>query len=103
MARASIHLHQEEYRQAMPYLARAIVLRPESGAARHHLGVALENLGCLEEAKQQYRLASSRRFPGAIYNLERLENPGSGLLPPIRTKARTEACGRPCPDAAAPP
>jgi len=101
--RAAIHLHQEHYREALPYLAHAIELRPDSGAARHHLGIALENLGCIEEAKQQYRLASARRFPGAIYNLERLEKPGTGLLPPVRTKAPTEACGRTQPDAAPQP
>jgi len=98
-ARAAIHLQQEQYREAMPYLARAIELRPDAGAARHHLGIALENLGCVEEAKQQYRLAFARRFPGAIYNLERLEKPGTGLLPPVSSKAPTEACWRELPRA----
>jgi len=102
-ARGAIHLHQEQYRGAMPYLARAIELRPDSGAARHHLGIALEGLGCIEEAKQQYRLASARRFSGAIYNLERLEKPGTGLLPPPKTHAPTEGCWRNLPKAAAPP
>ena len=102
MARASIHLHQEEYRQAMPHLARAIVLRPEAGAARNHLGVALENLGCLEEAKEQYRLASNLRFAGAVHRLSRLEAPGTGLLPPVKPKPRTDACGKPLPEAPAP-
>ena len=102
-ARAAIHLHLEQYREALPYLSRAIALRPESGPARHHLGVALENLGCLEEAKEQYRLATKLRFAGAAYRLSRLESPGSGLLPPITPKPRTDACGKPLPGGAAPP
>ncbi|MGH8699725.1 MAG: tetratricopeptide repeat protein [Burkholderiales bacterium] len=102
MARASIHLHQEQYRQAIPYLARAIFLRPESGTVRHHLGVALENLGCLNEAREQYRLASQLRFRGADHRLSRLDSPGSGLLPPVKLKPRTEACDEPLPAAAAP-
>jgi tetratricopeptide (TPR) repeat protein len=102
MARASIHLHQEEYRQAIPHLDRAIFLRPEAGAARHHLGVVLENLGCLEEAKEQYRLATKLRYPGAVHRLSRLDSPGSGLLPPVKPKRRTDACGKPLPKAPAP-
>ncbi|MGH8634202.1 MAG: tetratricopeptide repeat protein [Burkholderiales bacterium] len=103
MARASIHLHQEEYRQAMPHLIRAIVLRPEAGTARHHLGVALENLGCLDEAREQYRLASKLRFRGADHRLSRLDAPGSGLLSPVKRKPRTDACGEPLPGGATPP
>jgi len=71
MARASIHLHLEEYRQAIPHLNRAIELRARSGTARHHLGLALENLGCLDEAKAQYRLASKLGFRGADHRLSR--------------------------------
>jgi len=93
MARASIHIHQEEYRQAIPHLAQAISLRPESGTARHHLGVALENLGCLDEARAQYRLAIKLRFGGAVHRMSRLDSPGTGLLPPIKPKPRTDACG----------
>ena len=96
-ARAAIHLQLEQYREALPYLSRAIALRPESGAARHHLGVALENLGCLEEAKEQYRLAIKLRFVGASHRLSRLDSPGSGILPPVKPKPRTDACGKPLP------
>jgi tetratricopeptide (TPR) repeat protein len=102
-ARAAIHLHLEQYREALPYLSRAIALRPERGIARHHLGVALENLGCLKEAKEQYRLATKLRFAGAAHRLSRLDSPGSGLLPPIEPRPRTDACGKPLPGDAAPP
>jgi hypothetical protein len=103
MARASIHLQLEEYRQAIPLLARAVVLRPESGTARNHLGLALENLGCLEEAKTQYRLASRLGFRGADHRLSSLEAPGSGLLPPVKLKPRTDACDEVLPEIPAPP
>lgn len=102
MARASIHLHLEEYRQALPHLNRAIGLRAKSGTARHHLGLALENLGCLDEAKAQYRLAAKLGFQGADHRLSRLESPGSGLLAPIKPKPRTDACDEIMPAAAAP-
>jgi tetratricopeptide (TPR) repeat protein len=102
-ARAAIHLHLEQYREALPYLSRAIALRPESGVARHHLGVALENLGCLDEARAQYRLAAKLRFLGATHRLSRLDSPGSGLLPPVMPKPRTDACDKPLPEGAAPP
>jgi hypothetical protein len=92
MARGSIHLHQEEYRQAIPHFTRAIQLRAESGTARHHLGVALENLGCEDEARGQYRFAMKLGFQGAAHRLGRLDAPGSGLLAPVKPKARTEAC-----------
>lgn len=103
MARASIHLHLEEYRQAIPRLARAIFLRPESGTARHHLGVALEDLGCLDEAREQYRLAVKLRFSGAAHRLSRLDSPGSGLLAPVTPKPRTDACDQVLPGGTASP
>jgi len=103
MARASIHLQQEEYRQALPHLGRAIALRAKSGTARHHLGVALENLGCLDEARAQYRLASKLGFRGADHRLSSLDSPGSGLLPAAKPKPRTDACDEPLPGAATAP
>jgi tetratricopeptide (TPR) repeat protein len=94
MARASIHLHQEEYGQAIPHLTRAIGLRAESGTARNHLGLALENLGCGDEARAQYRIAAKLGYRGAAHRLARLDSPGSGLLPPTKPKPRTAACDR---------
>ena len=92
MARGSIHLHQEEHRQAIQHFTRAIELRAKSGTARHHLGVALENLGCEAEARAQYRLASKLGFRGADHRLGRLDDPGSGLLAPVKRKPRSSAC-----------
>jgi tetratricopeptide (TPR) repeat protein len=100
MARGSIHLHLEEYRRALPHFVRAIGLRTGSGAARHHLGVAMESLGCLEEAKEQYRISAKLGFQAARHRLSRLDAPGSGLLSPVRPKPRTNACDEPLPDGA---
>jgi len=81
-ARGSIHLQLKEYERALPHLARALELQPESGAAHHHMGLTLEGLGRLQEAKALYRRASDLGFKGADHQISRLETPGSGLLPP---------------------
>ena len=86
-ARAAIHVELEQYEAALPYIRRASELRPESGSARHLLGFALESLGEVEEAKAHYRTALKLGFPGAVYRLQRLEEPGKGLLPPTRSAA----------------
>jgi protein O-mannosyl-transferase len=96
-ARAAIHLHLEQYHDALPHLARAIALRPQYGAARHNLGIALENLGCIKEAKEQYRLAIKLKFFGAAHSLSRLESPGKGLLSPKRKPTAKRAVAGPCP------
>lgn len=89
-ARAAIHMQAEEHEAAVPHLMRAIALAPKSGAARHHLGWALESLGCIEEAKLQYRVSSKLGFVGGAYRLMRLEKPGSGLLPPPKAGAKPD-------------
>ena len=85
-ARAAIHVELEQYEAALPFIARAAELRPDSGSARHLLGVALEGFGRTDEAKAQYRAALKLGFRGAAHRLTRLEDPGSGLLPPLPTR-----------------
>jgi tetratricopeptide (TPR) repeat protein len=87
-ARAAIHVELEQYEAALPFIARAAELRPESGSARHLLGFALEGLGREEEAKTHYRTAVKLGFHGAAHRLKRLEDPGSGLLAPTRSAKR---------------
>jgi len=82
-ARGAIYMEMKEYEKALPYIARAARLRPADGGTRHHLGLILENLGCIEDAMTQYRLATSLRFAGAEHRIQRIVNPGSGLLPPM--------------------
>jgi len=77
----------EQYGTALPFIERAAELRPESGSARHLLGFALESLGREEDARMHYRAALKLGFHGAAQRLKRLEDPGSGLLPPTRSGA----------------
>lgn len=80
-SRGVIHYLLEEYQLALPYLFRAAELRPDSGIAYHRLGLVLERLGRIEEAKTQYRRASDLGYGGADYELKRLESTSAGLSP----------------------
>ena len=84
-ARGAIYLQAGEYDLARRYLVRAIALKPESGIAHHRLGIVLENLGRIDEAKALYRRAFELGYGGAKQELMRLESPGSGLSPPRKT------------------
>jgi protein O-mannosyl-transferase len=86
-ARAAIHLALEEYETALPHLRAAIEAHPEEGLPRHHLGLALQQLGCPEEARTQYELAQKLGFLGAAERLKNMDSPGQGLLPPARRSA----------------
>jgi len=88
-ARGAIHLELEEFEQALPYLARAVTLNPDSGLAYHRLGQALEKLDRIQEAKALYRRASQLGFKGADLEINRLEAPGGGLRPPKSTSPST--------------
>ena len=80
-ARGAIHLQLEQYGEAVPYFARAIEIRPELGAPHQRLGMALEGLDRLDEAKAEYRLALKLGFMPARNSLLQLEKPGTGVLP----------------------
>lgn len=92
MARAAIHIAREEYEAAVPYIQRAISVRPAEGWATMQLGYVLEELGCREQARAQYQLAYKQGFLGAKYRLESIDSPGSGLLPPSRAARRAGPC-----------
>jgi tetratricopeptide (TPR) repeat protein len=81
-ARAAIHMRLGEYEAALPHLRRAMALRPEEGVTAHHLGLALQHLGCREEALAQYEAAYKLGFSGAAYRIKAIDAPGEGLLPP---------------------
>ncbi len=85
-ARAAIHLRLEEYEAAIRYLRRARELRPDDGVAAHHLGLALEQLGCRAEARAYYELAVKLGFAGAVHRIKAMDSPGQGLLPPAPRK-----------------
>jgi protein O-mannosyl-transferase len=86
-ARAAIHVELEQYEAALPFVTRAAELKPESGSAQHLLGFVHESLGSVGEAKAHYRAAVRLGFRGAAHRLQRLEEPGKGLLPPTRSAA----------------
>jgi protein O-mannosyl-transferase len=81
-ARGAIYIQTGEFDLAKSYLARAVLLKPDSGIAYHRLGIVLENLDRIEDAKASYRRASELGYKGAEQEISRLESPGRGLLPP---------------------
>jgi tetratricopeptide (TPR) repeat protein len=81
-ARAAIHMRLGEYEAAIPQLRRAMALRPEEGVAAHHLGLALQQLGCRDQALAQYEVAYKLGFNGALHRIKAIDAPGEGLLPP---------------------
>ena len=81
-ARGVIHFLQGQYDLALHYLARAVELQPESGIAHHRLGLVLERLGRIQEAKAEYGRASGLGFKGADFEIKRLESWSTGL--PLR-------------------
>jgi tetratricopeptide (TPR) repeat protein len=86
-ARAAIHLRLEQYEAAIPYLHRAMALRPERGIVAHHLGLAYQHLGCRQHARTQYEAAYTLGFVGGSQRLKAMDSPGEGLLPPATDMA----------------
>jgi len=78
-ARGVVHFLQGQYDLALPYLARAVELQPDSGIAHHRLGLVLEGLGRTQEAKAEYERASDLGFKGADLEIRRLDSSGTGL------------------------
>jgi len=79
-ARAAMALSEERYEAALPFLKLAIAERPRDGLTRHHLGLALQGLGCRNEARAQYELSAKLGFWGGIERLKSLDGKG-GILP----------------------
>ncbi|MGH6884632.1 MAG: hypothetical protein ACREGK_00985 [Geminicoccales bacterium] len=76
-ARGVIHLHLEQYEPAREYLLRALALQPEDGLIHHRLGLALEGLERIDEAKAAYRRADALGYKGGAFELQRLARPKS--------------------------
>jgi hypothetical protein len=74
-ARGAIHLHLGEFEPALVHLSRALELLPEAGVMHHRVGLALEGLNRVDEAKLSYRRALQLGFKGAALELERLALP----------------------------
>jgi protein O-mannosyl-transferase len=75
-AQGVTHLQLKHYELARKYLRRALELDPESGITCHRLGLALEGLNRLQEARAMYARAERHGFAGGRYELQRLASPG---------------------------
>jgi len=84
-ARGVIHFLLKQYDQALPYLSRAVELQPKSGIAHHRLGLNLEQLGRIREARAEYRRAVDLGYEGAQYEIDRLESTGARSVRPGAT------------------
>jgi len=88
-ARGAVHLHLREFELARAYLVRTLEFQPASGIVHHRLGLALECMDRIEEAKSSYHRAGELGYRGAFLELQRLESP-PGTLPP--GEVRPPAC-----------
>jgi tetratricopeptide (TPR) repeat protein len=81
-ARGATHLHLQQYELARQHLQRALELDPDSGIIYHRLGLALEGLQRMEEAKAMFAQAEKYGYKGARIDLRRLAAPGSSVRAP---------------------
>ncbi|MFN7087001.1 MAG: tetratricopeptide repeat protein [Burkholderiales bacterium] len=77
-ASGATYVRLERYQEALPYLERALKIVPGSNMSHYHLGIALEKLGRVDEARQAYREASRLGFAGGDYRLELMDSPSTG-------------------------
>jgi protein O-mannosyl-transferase len=80
-ARGFIHMMLGEYELALPYLVRAVEMRPDGALGHQRLALVLERLGRIPQAKAEYRRASDLGFKGADYEIARLESSSAGGSP----------------------
>jgi tetratricopeptide (TPR) repeat protein len=92
-ARAAIQIEVKQYEKALPSINYALGLRPRDGAARHHVGWILDNLGCRKEALVQYRLSLKFGFGPAEHRLQHAESPGKGLMAPVKLPPQADCSG----------
>lgn len=72
-ARGAVHLHLGQYELAREHLLRAIELKPGEAILYHRLGLALEGLERIEDAKTAYRRSLVLGYGGGRFELERLD------------------------------
>lgn len=85
-SRGAIHLQLGEYESALPYLLRAAEIDPKNGITQHRIGLALEKLGRIDEARQRYRKAFALGYRGGEMELDRLDATGAAADPAGRAK-----------------
>jgi tetratricopeptide (TPR) repeat protein len=86
-ARGVIHYLSKEYELALPDISHAVELRPDSGIGHHRLGLVLEQLGRIGEARAEYQRASDLGFSGAELEVKRLGSSNTGSSPSASTGA----------------
>jgi protein O-mannosyl-transferase len=80
--RAGIHTSQKEFELAISYFERALEVAPTRGILYHHIGMALEELGKMDEARSHYVIAAGLGFKGGDYQLMRLNSIEMDGAPP---------------------
>ena len=78
-ARGAVHLQLQEFELARDYLTRTLEFQPASGVVHHRLGLALECLDRIADAKASYRKAVELGYAGALFELQRLEQPPGAM------------------------
>ncbi len=76
-ARAAIHYQLEQFEQALAVFEQAAAIEPKNGILQHRIGLALEKLDRLEEAKQRYRSAAALGYRGGDLELSRFGEAGT--------------------------
>ena len=84
-ARGAVHLQVQEFELARVFFTRTLEFQPASGVVHHRLGLALECLDRIEDAKASYRRAAELGYGGAHIELQRLEQ-APGTMPPHERK-----------------
>ena len=75
-ARGAIRLHRQDFEGARADFLRVLEIQPASAIVHHRLGLALEGLDKLDQARASYRRALELGYQGAGIELQRLESPG---------------------------
>jgi tetratricopeptide (TPR) repeat protein len=81
-AKGAIHLHLGEFEPARQHLLRALQLKPAQGIVYHRLGLALEGLARIDEARSAFRRAWELGYGGGKLELERLDGAAVAKSPP---------------------
>jgi protein O-mannosyl-transferase len=84
--RAGVHSAIREFDAAIFYFRRALETDPTRGVVYHHIGMALEELGRLAEAKSNYQIAAGLGFKGGDYQLRRLDKMEKAERQPVSSR-----------------
>ena len=73
-ARGAIRLHRQDFEGARADFSHVLEIQPESAIVHHRLGLALEGLGRLDQARASYGRALQLGYQGAALELQRMES-----------------------------